>query len=479
MLPTSMSPVLSSQSFLEGTMAAITKRLEGLSISGSQDPGLATSLSAISLQVQMLVSELLDVFSTPYIGPQNLDSTKKEVARIAEKAREAFQVTSLEIQRQKAPGSLNVTKEAAEFTTSVQNQAKHLIAATKQANYLIGNAQTLSGKQRVLRVPPMTLDFLKATAYGLEFFTGSSPLGQGGFSDVYSIRVREQESTYAMKTPKVLADAKKTKRNISQNKAENLVLLTISHPNIVRTELVGLDLSQPLSRPSFLVMEKADATLSSYLKENTLTEKQLAKIICDITSALSYLHNETQITFCDIKPENILLFIGRDGEITAKLSDFGLAKLGFEKIGFRGTTQYASPEMASNAVPEVLRAKFAKTEEREKHFAQITGASDIWSFGVLIYDLLGQPLPCISDSVFRSEILNTLKAARLRPDVDKTFRDAYAAPLQKSSDPHLEELDPKRVLRDYLLPLIFQNDPSKRPTAPEIHELFAPIALES
>ncbi|CAN6234400.1 unnamed protein product [Urochloa humidicola] len=96
-----------------------------------------------------------------------------------------------------------------------------------------------------------------------------------------------------------------------------------------------------------------------------------AQLALDVARGLLYLHEEcsTQIIHCDIKPQNILL----DGNFTAKISDFGLAKLLRTNqtqtiTGIRGTRGYVAPEwFKSNG---------------------ITAKVDIYSFGVILLELV-------------------------------------------------------------------------------------------
>jgi len=150
------------------------------------------------------------------------------------------------------------------------------------------------------------------------------------------------------------------------------------HPNIVRL-LDHFENEECI----FIVMEYlSGGDLANYLTNCTsmLTEKQIAKIIFQISSGLQYLH-DYGIVHRDIKPQNLLYNIGNNGEITVKIMDFGISKImgnNEKTLGGFGTLCFIAPEV-------ILRKPYDKK-------------IDVWSMGVTIYLLLFGDLPFKSDN---------------------------------------------------------------------------------
>ncbi|CAJ2508713.1 Uu.00g137390.m01.CDS01 [Anthostomella pinea] len=102
-------------------------------------------------------------------------------------------------------------------------------------------------------------------------------------------------------------------------------------------------------------------------------------ILRQCLSALSYLHgNHTPIAHRDIKPANILVQFREAGDIYVKLGDFGLSRDGAELMTLCGTRRYLAPEVYSEA------GRHSRKENRLGYIAAV----DIWSLGVVAYELI-------------------------------------------------------------------------------------------
>jgi len=197
-------------------------------------------------------------------------------------------------------------------------------------------------------------------------------IGQGGMGAVYEAKQRGLGRTVALKllwAPKQL-DAAFEQRFAREGQA----LAQLSHDHIVTVHDAGK------SGPYYwLVMEYVDgANLRDLLEQGRLTPEQALPMVGQICTALEYAHQQG-IVHRDIKPENIL--IGRDGHV--KVADFGLAKMlsgdrkepmltqSFLRLG---TPHYMAPEQLN-------------TPKEVDHRA------DIYSLGVVLYELLTGELP--------------------------------------------------------------------------------------
>ncbi len=151
----------------------------------------------------------------------------------------------------------------------------------------------------------------------------------------------------------------------------------LSHPNIVTIHDIGEDTE---SRASFIAMEYIEGrNLKSLLTDkNRFTWDEIADLVAQIGEALDYAHRKG-IIHRDIKPANIILTT--DGKV--KITDFGIAKVASSNLTttgqFLGTPNYMSPEQVSGA--------------------PVDGRSDIFSLGVVLYELLTLRKPFQGDNL--------------------------------------------------------------------------------
>lgn len=156
---------------------------------------------------------------------------------------------------------------------------------------------------------------------------------------------------------------------------EALSATSLSHPNIVSVYDVGED-----GNMQYIVMEYIKGkTLKQYIQEfSPLSPAQSVQIMKQLTSAIAHAH-ENGIIHRDIKPQNIL--IDDDGNV--KITDFGIATTlnatsYTQTNSVMGTVHYLSPEQARGGIA--------------------TNKSDIYSLGIVLYELLTGELPFSGES---------------------------------------------------------------------------------
>ena len=197
-------------------------------------------------------------------------------------------------------------------------------------------------------------------------------LGEGGMGVVYKAEDTRLDRHVAIKflPSQLKSDKDAKKRFIHEAKATS----ALNHSNIA----VVHEINETHDGQMFIVMAYYDGhTLKDKLEGGALNVDEAVAVASQIASALGTAH-EKGILHRDIKPANILL--GVDGQ--AKLADFGLAKLaGQTKVTKTGTTvgtvAYMSPEQASGG--------------------HVDHRSDIFSLGVVLYELLTGELPFRGD----------------------------------------------------------------------------------
>ncbi len=214
-------------------------------------------------------------------------------------------------------------------------------------------------------LPAETNPAASQTGRSIGIYTIIREIGRGGMGEVYSAARTDgqYEKNVAIKLVRAgFNDASA----IERFRNERQILATLDHSNIARL-LDGGTTSEGLP---FLAMELIEGTpIDEYCDAHSLSVTERLKLFCTACAAVQYAHQRLVI-HRDLKPSNIL--VTNDG--VPKLLDFGIAKI-FDPAGVAETTllRPMTPEYAS---PEQVRGE------------HITTASDIYSLGVVLYQLL-------------------------------------------------------------------------------------------
>ena len=208
-------------------------------------------------------------------------------------------------------------------------------------------------------------------------------IGAGGMATVY---LAKHQAFNELRAIKVVSSRNLEDQNFMRRfKTEAIVTRKLQHPNAVRVD----DLDETEDGRPFIVMEYVQgANLRSTIQnEGPLPVKRALNITAQVAAALAAAH-ELGITHRDIKPDNILLMRQPDGSDLVKVLDFGIAKVreGSFDIGggytatqtglIIGTPQYISPEQAKG-----------------EHGDQIDGRADLYSLGIVLYEMVTGELP--------------------------------------------------------------------------------------
>jgi eukaryotic-like serine/threonine-protein kinase len=203
-------------------------------------------------------------------------------------------------------------------------------------------------------------------------------IGEGGCGVVYM--AEQQEPVRRRVALKVIKLGMDTKSVIARFEAERQALALMDHPNIAKVLDAG---ATETGRPYFVMELVRGVKITDYCDQNNLSTNERLDLFIQICRAIQHAHQKG-IIHRDIKPSNILVTVN-DGVAVPKVIDFGIAKAtqgrltdqtlftAFEQ--FLGTPAYMSPEQA------VMTS------------LDIDTRSDIYSLGVLLYELLTGKTP--------------------------------------------------------------------------------------
>ncbi len=200
-------------------------------------------------------------------------------------------------------------------------------------------------------------------------------IGRGGAGVVWRANDVKLNEDIALKILQLAAVSGEDEgRELERFKREIKTARQITHPGVVRIHDLGES-----GGDVFLTMEILDGgTLASRLKRG-ISVAEAVSISIAICEGLQAAH-AIGVVHRDVKPDNVLF----DDAGRPKLADFGLARIvqaSTRTVGFSGTPFYMSPEHADGS--------------------EVTPQSDVYSMGVVLYEMLGGRLPFIADSMLR------------------------------------------------------------------------------
>jgi serine/threonine protein kinase len=222
-------------------------------------------------------------------------------------------------------------------------------------------------------------------------------IGEGGMGTVY--RAEQTEPVRRVVALKVIKPGMDSRQVIARLNAERQALALMDHPHIAKVLDAG---ATETGRPYF-VMELVEGTpITRYCDEHRLTPRERLELFVPVCQAVQHAHTKG-IIHRDLKPSNVL--VGPyDGKPVPKVIDFGVAKAMGQQIteatlltGFGaviGTLEYMSPEQA------------------QLDNVDIDTRSNIYSLGVVLYELLTGTTPLPHERVKEAAILEVLRLVR-------------------------------------------------------------------
>jgi eukaryotic-like serine/threonine-protein kinase len=220
----------------------------------------------------------------------------------------------------------------------------------------------------------------------LSHYIVTALLGRGGMGEVYSAQDTELDRTVALKF--LRSDAFGMDANAERFVREAKAVSALNHPNIVTVyEIIHVESTLAIA------MELVEGTNLRKLCGNALPVDQVIHLGQQIAQALGAAHVHG-IVHRDIKPENVM--VRRDGYV--KVLDFGLAR------------QLSADTQSSMAGLPIGTLRYMSPEQIRG--GMVTGASDVFSLGLVLYELLTGRHPFAADSPFETAYANAAHEAR-------------------------------------------------------------------
>ena len=203
-------------------------------------------------------------------------------------------------------------------------------------------------------------------------------IGEGGFGSVY---MAEQEEPVRRKVAlKIIKLGMDTKQVIARFEAERQALALMDHPNIAKVLDAG---ATETGRPYFVMELVKGVRITEYCDQSKLSTRERLELFLLVCQAVQHAHQKG-IIHRDIKPNNVLVTL-HDTKPVPKVIDFGIAKATSHRLTektlftefrqFIGTPEYMSPDQA------------------ETSGLDVDTRTDIYSLGVLLYELLTGTTP--------------------------------------------------------------------------------------
>ena len=222
-------------------------------------------------------------------------------------------------------------------------------------------------------------------------------IGEGGFGEVFM--AEQLEPIRRMVALKIIKAGMDTKEVIARFEAERQALALMDHPNIAKVLDAGATDS---GRPYFVMELVRGVPITEFCDSSRLPIRARLELFVTVCKAFDHAHDRG-IVHRDIKPSNVLVTL-LDGAPTPVVIDFGIAKATSHRLTertlftmfgqFVGTPTYMSPEQAAMSNQEVDRR------------------SDVYSLGVLLYELMTGTTPFAGEHLRSVALLEMLRAIR-------------------------------------------------------------------
>ncbi|MBI4864606.1 MAG: serine/threonine protein kinase, partial [Candidatus Riflebacteria bacterium] len=239
-------------------------------------------------------------------------------------------------------------------------------------------------------------------------------IGEGAFGEVYRAEQKGLDRSIAIKV--LSKELSESPDDIHRFEREALVLARLQHRSIVWI----IDKGRTSDDRYFIAMEYVDGlSLRKVIEDGLLDLGERVRLVLEIADTLAYTHSQ-EVIHRDLKPENVMIYEAADRKRCVKILDFGLA--GLVRRGSRSESSHLTGADTRFGTP------FYTSPEQQVSFRDVDERTDIYSLGVMFYELLTGDLPA---GIFQPPSaanpdsipeLDPIVTRMLEPDRNKRFQ---------------------------------------------------------
>jgi serine/threonine protein kinase len=280
--------------------------------------------------------------------------------------------------------------------------------------------------------PTPTLPVIEKTGDRIGRYKLLEQIGEGGCGIVY---MAEQEEPIRRRVAlKVIKLGMDTRQVIARFEAERQALALMDHPNIAKVHDAGATVT---GRPYFVMELVRGVPITRFCNDKRVPTQKRLELFIQVCQAVQHAHQKG-IIHRDLKPSNILVTVN-DGVPVPKVIDFGIAKAtSGERLTdktvftafhqFMGTPAYMSPEQA------------------ELTSVDIDTRSDIYTLGVLLYELLTGQTPFDASELLEAGLDAMRRTLREKEPARPSTRLSTLGADQLIATAHLQGLEPPKLI---------------------------------